>query len=88
MIRRVVTVRGHVQGVGFRYSCALRAAELAVSGSVRNRSDGSVEADVEGDPDAVDALISWMRTGPPPARVREVTVATAAPNEAHGFRVE
>jgi len=62
-------VRGRVQGVGYRASFAREAQALQLSGWVRNRSDGSVEAMVRGDPGAIESLAAWARTGPAAARV-------------------
>jgi acylphosphatase len=75
MIARRITLRGRVQGVGFRESMVDAARALGVSGWVRNRGDGSVEALVQGEPDAVERAIAWCRRGPPVARVTEVVVA-------------
>ncbi len=74
MIGRHVQVRGRVQGVGFRYSFQHEARRLGVSGWVRNRLDGSVEAAVYGPAEAVEKLIEWARHGPPSARVTDVRV--------------
>lgn len=76
---RRVTVSGRVQGVGYRMSCAERATELGVSGWVRNLPDGDVEFVAEGDPEAVDALVSWSRRGPSFSRVTGVSVAEETP---------
>jgi len=70
-----VIVRGHVQGVGFRASCARQAHALGVTGWVRNAWDGSVEALFEGEAAAVDAMIAWCHDGPPRAQVMGVEVA-------------
>jgi acylphosphatase len=70
-----VSVRGRVQGVGFRASCAHRAEALGLGGWVRNRSDGSVEAVFEGPVAAVDAMVAWCREGPAMAKVTAVEVA-------------
>jgi acylphosphatase len=80
-----VVVRGDVQGVGFRASCARRARDLHVAGSVRNRADGAVEAVFEGTPEAVEAMVGWCRDGPPMARVSAVDVHDEAPVGEHGF---
>jgi len=67
-------ISGGVQGVGFRYSMGEEAERLGVTGWVRNRRDGTVEAVVDGAPDAVDAILAWARRGPRGARVTEVQV--------------
>ena len=75
---RSLRIRGRVQGVGFRYSMRLEARRLGVTGWVRNRHDGSVEALVQGPDDAVQALIAWTRHGPPGARVTDIAIEPAA----------
>ncbi len=87
VVRRRVLVSGRVQGVFFRDSCRRKAEELAVSGWVRNRSDGTVEAVFEGDPGAVAAMVGWCRAGPPRARVDSVEVSDEEPLGETGFRV-
>ena len=67
-------IYGNVQGVGFRYSMADEAEQLGVTGWVRNRRDGTVEAVVDGAEDAIAALVAWARRGPPSARVTGVRV--------------
>lgn len=64
-----VRVRGRVQGVGFRYLCAIEARRLGVSGWVRNLPDGSVEALLLGTGDATKSMLAWLRHGPSSARV-------------------
>ena len=66
---RHVTVRGRVQGVGFRAWTELAALERGLGGWVRNRRDGSVEALFAGEAVAVEAMLAACRRGPPGARV-------------------
>jgi acylphosphatase len=68
-------ITGIVQGVGYRASFDAQANALRVSGWVRNRRDGSVEAAVRGDAHAIEKLIAWARRGPATARVSEVAVS-------------
>ncbi len=74
-ITRHLSVRGRVQGVGYRNYLAYKAGELGIGGWVRNRSDGSVEAVVHGTPQAVAAIIDCARRGPRTAQVSAVDVA-------------
>ena len=71
---RHLVIVGHVQGVGYRYAMVMKAAETGVHGWVRNRSDGSVEAMMQGTPEAVARMIAWARHGPRSARVDRVEV--------------
>jgi acylphosphatase len=73
-IVRQVVVEGYVQGVGYREFTRRAALRLNVSGWVRNRSDGAVEALVQGSPPGVQALIAEMRRGPRFAVVDKLTV--------------
>ena len=72
MIARHVLVAGLVQGVSFRWNTVQEARRLGVTGWVRNLPDGRVEAHVQGDDEAVEALIGWMRRGPRGARVESL----------------
>ena len=71
-ITRRLSIAGRVQGVGFRYSMERKARALGVAGWVRNRREGGVEAVVQGSAEAVEAIISWARSGPPGALVTDV----------------
>jgi acylphosphatase len=82
-----VLVTGRVQGVFFRVSCARRARELGLAGSVRNRGDGAVEAVFEGGPADVDAMVAWCRTGPELSRVDAVEVHEELPEGEREFRI-
>ena len=74
MISRHLMITGRVQGVGYREALCYEAEPRGVTGWVRNRRDGSVEALVQGTPDAVEATIAWARRGPGAARVTDVRV--------------
>jgi acylphosphatase len=87
MIRRRVIVEGRVQGVGFRATCARRARDAGLAGSVTNLPDGSVEAVFEGPPEQVEALVSWCARGPTSATVRRVHVSDLPPMGTREFRV-
>jgi acylphosphatase len=76
----LVRVTGRVQGVGYRDGLCSEALAQGVTGWVRNRRDGSVEALLQGEPGAVEAVIAWARRGPPAARVTGVA-ADPAPAE-------
>jgi len=72
-----LNIFGQVQGVGFRYRFSEQAQRLGITGWVRNRRGGSVEAMIAGTPETVEAMISWARAGPPAARVERVEVGAA-----------
>jgi acylphosphatase len=82
-----VVATGRVQGVFFRDACREVARTEAVNGFVRNRADGSVEAEFEGPEAAVERLIVWCRTGPPRARVDGVEVERIETVGEPGFRI-
>ena len=82
-----VRVSGRVQGVAFRWEAQHAAQSFGVTGWVRNEPDGSVTAHVEGEPDAVNDMVVWLRTGPPAARVSNVAVRDAAPTGATSFEI-
>jgi len=74
-VAKHLKISGRVQGVGFRYSMSEEAERLGVTGWVRNRRDGTVEAVVDGAPDAVEGILAWARRGPRGASVTEVEVS-------------
>jgi acylphosphatase len=67
-------ISGLVQGVGYRYGFSTQARMLNLSGWVRNRRDGSVEALVAGAPDALERITAWARRGPAGSQVSDVEV--------------
>jgi acylphosphatase len=69
---RHLRISGRVQGVGYRDALRAEARAQGLTGWVRNRSDGSVEALLQGDAPAVDAVAAWARRGPPAALVDRV----------------
>jgi acylphosphatase len=73
------TVRGRVQGVGFRVATRRVAQGLGVSGWVRNLPDGSVAVFAQGDPGSIDDLLAFLDVGPPAAHVTGVEIAEATP---------
>lgn len=73
-------ITGLVQGVYYRASFEQQAVTLGLRGWVRNRRDGSVEALVDGDAAAIDAIIAWSHQGPAAARVDKVTIEDAPAN--------
>lgn len=86
MTAKRLIISGRVQGVGFRYWISAQAEALGVSGWVRNRRDGTVEAVVDGDPAAVEELLRACRRGPRMADVATIEETSAEPIAELGFR--
>ena len=74
MAKRLV-ISGRVQGVNYREAMRQEAGRLGVTGWVKNRRDGSVEAVVEGGAEAIEAIIAWARKGPRNAHVVSVEIS-------------
>jgi acylphosphatase len=85
MIARRLLIHGRVQGVGYREAMVEAALRAGVAGWVRNRRDGHVEAWLEGEADAVDALVEWARRGPMLACVATVEIEMVAAASLAGF---
>ena len=83
-----LVVHGRVQGVNFRSATRQTARRHGVTGWVRNRADGAVEAWLEGTPDAVESVRAWIETGGPPAgEVDHVEVDRMEPEGFEAFEV-
>jgi len=85
-VRRRIVARGRVQGVFFRDSTRRKAESLGVAGWARNREDGAVEVVAEGEDDAVEALVDYVRRGPGHAEVSDVDVSDEEPEGLSGFQ--
>ncbi|HEY1151654.1 MAG TPA: acylphosphatase [Pseudoduganella sp.] len=86
MAKRLL-IEGLVQGVGYRYAFADEAEALGLTGWVRNRKDGSVEACVCGPEGAIERIVAWAHKGPSAARVRSVTVGDSDEAAAERFEI-
>jgi acylphosphatase len=80
-------IEGRVQGVGYRAFVEMKAADLGLSGWVRNRRDGSVEAVLQGPQAAVDAMLDQCRAGPPASRVDRLEIVGEGVGAFDGFEV-
>jgi len=86
-VRKRVRAHGRVQGVFFRDSLRRAALREGVAGWAANRPDGSVEAVLEGEPEAVERLVELCRSGPGHARVERLDVDDEEPEGLGGFDV-
>ncbi len=73
-VSKNINVHGRVQGVGFRYATLLKATSLGLAGFVKNKTDGSVYIEAEGEDKNMLDFISWCRKGPPLAKVTELHI--------------
>ncbi len=85
--RRRVVAHGRVQGVFFRDSTRREAERRGVAGWARNTAEGTVEAVFEGDPDAVEAMVAFVRSGPGHSEVSDVEVHKEDPEHLSGFDI-
>ena len=85
---RKLRLFGRVQGVFFRQWTIDQARQLGVAGWVHNRSDGSLEAHLEGDEAAVTQMAERMRRGPERARVDDFMIDGAVPEDLKDFVVK
>src|SRR6187399_2837472 len=82
-----VLIQGRMQGVGFRYWTEATASRLDLSGWVRNRRDGSVEAVFSGPADAVAEMLELCPQGPPSSRVDRIDIAEQDDPSPAGFDI-
>jgi acylphosphatase len=78
-LRVIARITGRVQGVNYRATAQREARRRGLTGWVRNEPDGTVLIDVEGDPAAVGAFLTWCAEGPPNAKVGTVETSVAEP---------
>jgi acylphosphatase len=82
-----LTIIGRVQGVFFRARAKQKADELGLAGWVRNSSDGSVRAEIEGEDDAVNSFVAWCREGSGSAAVERVHAEEGSVKGLEGFEI-
>lgn len=87
-VRVHILVRGLVHGVGFRWFVAREAGQLGLRGFVRNRPEGTVELEAEGERGLIEALIAHVKVGPRSAQVRDLQIEWQQPqNETKAFEI-
>ena len=88
MIKSVkINIYGKVQGIGFRYNALQKANELGVNGFVKNRSDGSVYIEAEGESEILEMFILWCKNGPSWSIVEDIKVVDIPLNNYKCFGV-
>jgi acylphosphatase len=87
MVRRRLVIHGRVQGVFFRDTMRRLAEQAGVAGWARNTWEGTVEAVLEGQPDAVERLVAFARRGPEGAQVERVDVSEESPEGLEAFEI-
>jgi acylphosphatase len=80
-----ITVKGRVQGVGFRYNARRQALALGLDGFVKNMPDGSVYIEVEGNEAELDEFVGWCQKGPSGSRIIDVIVSKSNLEGLSGF---
>jgi acylphosphatase len=87
LVRKHVVAHGRVQGVWFRDGARVQAERHGLAGWVRNRPDGTVEAELEGEAAEVELVVAWFEHGPRDARVDRLDVTSAPVAGERGFAV-
>jgi acylphosphatase len=86
-VARRFTIKGYVQGVGFRYFAIREARRLGVAGTVRNLADGNVEAIAEGSASAIAEFRTALERGPSYGHVSQIDETEIQPSGYSGFEV-
>jgi acylphosphatase len=84
----LLTIQGHVQGVGFRYFVKLKADVLGIQGFVQNRSNGIVYVEAEGDEDQLNLFNTICEQGPYHARVEKIDIQYCTLQQFEGFQIK
>jgi acylphosphatase len=87
LTRLHLVVRGRVQGVGFRWFALETAESLGLTGWVRNREDGSVEAEAQGTEEALSAFVARLKSGNPSAKVDSIETGPGAVRTETAFTI-
>lgn len=83
-----ITLSGKVQNVGFRFSTVQKAQELEIKGFVKNKHDGTVYIEAEGEADNLNRFLEWCKEGPPAATVQNTETQEIPIQEFSGFSVK
>jgi acylphosphatase len=83
-----IHVKGHVQGVGFRWSAAREARNLGIKGFIQNLPEGSVYIEAEGTPEQLKIFVDWCRKGPRLSVVESIKADPFSPVDYSDFRIE
>jgi acylphosphatase len=83
-----ITVKGRVQGVGFRHSASTVARYNGVKGFVKNCDDGTVYIEAEGNRNQLDEFVNWCRKGPGLGNVEDVIIETDSPKNHSKFQIK
>ncbi len=84
----ILQIFGRVQGVGFRYYTQIKADELGIKGYTKNRPDGSVYIEAEGEEKPLEAFVFWCEEGPAWARVSKVEKQEIPLRDFHRFEIK
>jgi acylphosphatase len=82
----ILTIHGHVQGVGFRYFVNQKAEQFGISGFVKNQLNGNVYIEAEGGPEQLELFINACKQGPSHAWVKKVDIQYTPVQDFIGFQ--